>query len=96
MCPLLVLAAAAAIGPLLDVARAVSQRTLVPLRVRLASSAYRLGLFTFTSHFTFLAFLSLAIGKVGSNINYFLDRNLSAGPCRFAGDSPHLGSRKTT
>ncbi len=94
--PLLVLAAAAAIGPLLDVARAVSQRTLVPLRIRLASSTYRLALFTFTLHFIFSALLSLAIGKVGSNINYFLECNLSA--CVLAGllvTRLIWGSRKT-
>lgn len=94
--PLLVLAGAAAVGPFLDVAKALSRRSLAPLRVRLATSTYRLALFTFTVHFLFSVVLSLAIGKVGSNINYFLECNLSA--CALAGllvTRLIWGSRKT-
>ncbi len=81
--PLLALAAAAAAGPLLDVAHAFSRRSLTPLRARAGTSTYRLALLTFTVHFIISAVLALAIGKVGSNINYFLECNLSA--CALAG-----------
>ncbi len=94
--PLLVLAGAAAAGPLLDVARALRRRTLLPLRVRLATSTYRVALLTLTVHFLLSGVLSLAIGKVGSNINYFLECDLSA--CALAGlllGRLIWGSRKT-
>ena len=81
--PLLALAGAAAVGSILDVARAFRARKLVPLQARLATSTYRVALLTLTVHFLLSAVLSLAIGKVGSNINYFLECDLSA--CALAG-----------
>jgi hypothetical protein len=76
--PLMALAVGAAFGPIRDTASAFSRRTLVPLRTRLSASTYRFALFTFTVHFILSGLGSLASGKSGANINYFLEWNLSA------------------
>ena len=76
--PLIALAAAAGLGPLRNFARALFNRNPVSLRARLLASSYNLALFTFTVHFILAGFVSLSVGKAGSNINYFLEWNLSA------------------
>jgi hypothetical protein len=81
--PLLALAVAGVLSPMADVARAFSQRTLGPLRARLSTSTYRRALFTFAVHFLFSGLLSFAVGRQGSDSNYFLEWNLSA--CAIAG-----------
>lgn len=81
--PLLALAVAAASIPIRDLARAVSQGSLLPLRARLCTSTYRRALFVCTLHFILSGLVSLTAGKEGSNINYFLEWNLSA--CMLAG-----------
>jgi hypothetical protein len=76
--PLIALAVAATLGPLGDIARALFNRNPVPLRARLSAGNYQLALFTFTVQFILAGFVSLSAGKAGSNINYFLEWNLSA------------------
>lgn len=78
MVPLLTLATASALGPILDIARALSRGTVSTLPDRLTRSTYRLALFTYTVHFLLSGLISLTAGKEGSNINYFLEWNLSA------------------
>jgi hypothetical protein len=81
--PLLSMASAAAIGTFRDVLNSVFQKRLTVLRLRIASSRYSLALFTFTAHFTIASLTVLGAGKSGSDVNYFLEWNLSA--CVLAG-----------
>lgn len=81
--PLLALAGAAAFRPIMGLARAFSRRAAAPLRARLSNNVYRLAVFTFTLHLLLSTLTSLAAGKRGSNVNYFLEWNLSA--CALAG-----------
>jgi len=77
MIPFLALAAAAAFGSIRATARAISRRNLAPLRASLSTSPYHLALFTFTVHCVLAGLTSLTVGKSGSNVNYFLEFNLS-------------------
>jgi hypothetical protein len=83
MLPLLALACVAAYGPIAETATALSRRTAARLRARCSISPYRLAIFIFTVHFVISGFISLTAGKRGSDINYFLEWDLSA--CVLAG-----------
>lgn len=76
--PIAPLAAVAAASPVRDAARLLSRRNAGRLRARLSSNPYRIALFTFTAYFILSGVVSLAAGKSGASLNYFLELDLAA------------------